>query len=153
MTDTETYLLDRARISDITTAFAFALDTKDWALFRTLIGDEVEIDYPESVGVATFTADDLIATATGFFGRLDATQHISANHLISINGDVATCTSTLHAQHYLASRAPNPVQRQIGYYVNVLERRDTWRIVRSQQRVSWQDGNQDVFRAAAGVFE
>jgi hypothetical protein len=147
------YLLDRARISDVTTSFAIALDTRDWTLFRTLIADEIEIDYPESVGVSTFTADELVATATGFFGRLDATQHVSANHLIVIDGDSATCTSTLHAQHFLASQAPHPVQRQIGYYVNHLRKLDDWRIVRSQQRVFWQDGNQDVFLAAAGVFE
>jgi hypothetical protein len=152
MNVTEKYLLDRAQISDVATAFAIALDTRDWDLFRSLIADEVEIDYPQSVGVATFTADELVATATGFFSRLDATQHISANHLIAIDGDTATCTSTLHPQHYLASQVENPVQRQIGYYVNRLEHHDTWRITHSQQRVSWQDGNQDVFLAAAGVF-
>lgn len=152
MDDTTRYLLDRALISDVTTAFAVALDSRDWGLFRTLFADDVEIDYPDSVGVRTFTVDELVATAAAFFGRLDATHHISANHLISIDGDTATCTSTLHAQHYLASQVDNPVQRQIGYYENRLERRDRWRIVRSQQRVSWQDGNQDVFLHAAGVF-
>lgn len=152
MDDTTKYLLDRAQISDVTTAFAVALDTRDWGLFRTLLADEVEIDYPDSVGVSTFTADDLVATAAAFFGRLDATQHVSANHLISIDGDTATCTSTLHAQHFLASQVDSPVQRQIGYYENRLERRDTWRIVRSQQRVSWQDGNRNVFLHAAGAF-
>ena len=152
MTTTERYLLDRAQISDVTSAFAIALDTRDWELFRSLLADEVEIDYPDSVGVATFTAEELVATATAFFGRLDATQHVSANHLISIDGDKATCTSTLHAQHYLAAQIEAPVQRQIGYYINRLERRDTWRITHSRQRVSWQDGNQDVFLTAAGAF-
>ena len=152
MNTTERYLLDRAQISDVTSAFAIALDTRDWALFRSLLADEVEIDYPDSVGVATFTADELVATATAFFGRLDATQHVSANHLIVIDGDRATCSSTLHAQHYLAAQTEQPVQRQIGYYLNRLERRDTWRITHSQQRVSWQDGNRDVFLTAAGAF-
>ena len=152
MNTTERYLLDRAQISDVTSAFAIALDTRDWELFRSLLADEVEIDYPDSVGVATFTAEELVATATGFFSRLDATQHISANHLISINGDKATCTSTLHAQHYLAAQTDAPVQRQIGYYINRLEHRGTWRITHSQQRVLWQDGNQDVFLTAAGTF-
>ncbi len=153
MTDTEKYLLDRAQISDAVTAFAIALDTRDWDLFRSLLAEEVDIEYPDSVGVATFTADELVATATGFFGRLDATQHVSANHLIVIDGDTATCTSTLHAQHYLASQGENPVQRQIGYYVNHFERRDRWRIVRSEQRVAWQDGNPAVFQTAAGAFD
>ena len=153
MSDIEQYLLDRAQISDVITSFAIALDTRNWVLFRALLAESVEINYPQSVGVATFTADELRATATGFFGRLDATQHISANHLITIDGDTATCTSTLHAQHYLASAAPNTVQRQIGYYTNELQRfGDGWRITKSRQDVGWQDGNNDVFLHAAGAF-
>jgi hypothetical protein len=95
-----------------------------------------------------------VATATRFFGRLDATQHVSANHQVVLAGDRASCTSTLLAQHYLAGCAGGECQRQVGYYVNELARQQDggWRIAGSAQRVSWSDGNPAVFEHAAAAF-
>ncbi|MEO8906691.1 MAG: nuclear transport factor 2 family protein [Microbacteriaceae bacterium] len=150
--ETMKYLTDRAEIHDVVVMFAYGIDTRNWPLFRSTLADSVEMHYPDSVGISTFTGDGLTKTAEAFFSRLDATQHVSANHLITIDGDRAICTSTLLAQHYLAAQIENPVQRQVGYYVNTLARLDGWKIVRSEQRVSWQDGNTDVFLHAAGAF-
>jgi SnoaL-like domain len=152
--DTQTLrrLADRADIIDVVTAFAVALDTRNWDLLRSCLADPVEVDYPDSVGVATFTADDLVATAQRFFGRLDATLHISANHQITIEGDRATCVSSLLAAHFLASAGDEPLQRQVGYYTNHLERLDQWRIRRTEQQQAWTEGNPAVFAYAAGAF-
>lgn len=151
-TETMKYLTDRAEIHDVVVTFAYGIDTRDWPLFRSTLADSVEVHYPDSVGINTFTGDDLTKTAEAFFSRLDATQHVSANHRISIDGDHAVCTSTLLAQHYLAAQNDSPVQRQVGYYINTLERQGEWKIVRSEQRVFWQDGNTEVFLHAAGAF-
>jgi hypothetical protein len=145
-------LADRAAIIDVVTAFAVALDTRNWELLRSCLADAVEVDYPDSVGVATFAADDLVATAQRFFGRLDATLHISANHQLTIDGDRATCVSSLLAAHFLASAGDQPVQRQVGYYTNHLERIDRWRIRRTEQHQAWTEGNAAVFAHAAGAF-
>ena len=152
--DTETLrrVADRADIIDVVTAFAVALDTRNWELLRTCLADPVEVDYPDSVGVATFAADDLVATAQRFFGRLDATLHISANHQITIDGDRATCVSSLLAAHFLRGAGDEPVQRQVGYYTNHLERLDRWRIRRTEQHQAWTEGNAAVFAHAAGAF-
>ena len=152
--DTQTLrrLADRADIIDVVTAFAVALDTRDWDLLRSCLADPVEVDYPDSVGVATFAADDLVATAQRFFGRLDATLHISANHQIAIEGDRATCVSSLLAAHFLASAGEESLQRQVGYYTNHLERLDRWRIRRTEQHQAWTEGNPAVFAHAAGAF-
>jgi hypothetical protein len=147
------WLVDRALISDVVVRFAIALDTRDWQLLRSCLAARVEVDYPDSVGVAEFTADELAAIADGFFSRLDATLHISANHLIELDGDRATCRSTLHAAHHLAAVGDDSVQRQIGYYRNVLERDgEQWRIVRTEQHQGWTEGNPAVFAHAAGAF-
>jgi hypothetical protein len=145
---------DRAAIIDVVTRFAVSLDHRDWAGLRACLADEVELDYPDSVGVATVAGDDLVATARRFFGRLDATQHVSANHQVAIDGDRASCTSTLLAQHFLAGCDGGETQRQVGYYVNDLARGADggWRIARSAQRVSWSDGNPAVFAHAAAAF-
>lgn len=145
-------LSDRADVIDVVTKFAVSLDHRDWPGLRSCLAEVVEIDYPDSVGVATVTGDDLVATATAFFERLDATQHVSANHQVEVTGDTATCTSTLLAQHHLAALGDDGVQRQLGYYVNHLHRAGGWRIVRSEQRVAWSEGNPEVFAHAAGAF-
>jgi SnoaL-like domain len=145
-------LADRAAITDVVTGFAVALDTRNWELLRSCLADSVEVDYPDSVGVATFAADDLVTTAQRFFGQLDATLHVSANHHIVIDGDRAACVSTLLAAHFLASAGDQPIQRQVGYYTNHLERHDGWRIRRTEQHQSWTEGNPDVFAQAAAAF-
>jgi hypothetical protein len=142
------WLVDRAEITDTINRFAICLDTRDWDLFRSILTDPIEMDYPISAGSGTFGRDELVGVGSTFFGRLDATQHISANHQITIDGDEATCVSTLHAQHYLASHGDQPVQRQIGYYTNHLRRLDRWRIWRSEQHVAWSDGNAAVYAHA-----
>lgn len=145
-------LLDRAAVIDVVTRFAVCLDTRNWSGLRACLADEVEVDYPDSVGIATVSGDDLVATATRFFGRLDATQHVSANHQVTLDGDRASCTSTLLAQHHLAGCEGGELQRQVGYYVNELARDGGWRIARTAQRVSWSDGNPAVFAHAAAAF-
>jgi SnoaL-like domain len=142
------WLIDRSEITETVNRFAICLDTEDWDLFRTILTDPIEMDYPISAGSGTFSLDDLIGVGSSFFGRLDATQHLSANHQIAIVGDEATCISTLHAQHYLAEKVENPVQRQIGYYTNHLRRLNGWRIWRSEQHVTWSDGNSEVYEHA-----
>jgi hypothetical protein len=146
-------LVDRAAIIDVICGFAVALDTRNWELLRSTLADPIAIDYPDSVGVGTFAADDLVATAQKFFGALDATLHISANHQIVLDGDRASCVSTLFASHYLASANEPKVQRQVGYYTNHLERQDDhWRIVRTEQHQGWVEGNPEVFAHAAAAF-
>lgn len=152
-TETMMYLADRVAIADTIIDFAYAIDTRDWKLFLSVLAPLVEIDYPDSVGIGSFEATDLVETARSFFSRLDATQHVSANHRITIDGTSAVCTSTLLAQHYLQSEVENPVQRQIGYYRNELEKTDRWRITRSEQHAGWMEGNMNVFLHAAGAFE
>jgi len=152
--ETLAWLADRAAITDVVTSFAVALDTRDWDRFRRCFADSVELDYPDSAGVGTFTGDELAALAAPFFGRLDATQHISSNHQITVDGDQATCVSTLTAQHYLASAAPDSVQRQMGYYTNYLTRFDDgWRIHRTEQHQGWTEGNPAVFAHAVEALD
>jgi hypothetical protein len=140
------WLYDRARITDVVTRFAVALDTRDWALHRTCFAETVTFDYPASGGHRVLKAIDLADTSPPFFEHFDATQHLSTNHQIEIDGDQAICTSTLHARHFRSSERPEPLQVQIGYYRNHLQRQDgDWKIFLSEQQVFWTEGNQALF--------
>jgi len=151
MTDAEKlqWLYDRAQIIDVVTRFAVALDTRDWALHRTCFADTVTFEYPASGGHRVLKASDLVHTSPPFFEHFDATQHLSTNHQIEIEGDRAVCTSTLHARHFRGSESPEPLQVQIGYYRNHLQRQDDgWKIFLSEQLVFWSEGNQALFNDA-----
>jgi hypothetical protein len=143
------WLYDRARIIDVVTRFAVAIDCRDWDLYETCFTEEVTFDYPTSGGHRVLKASEIRYSSPPFFLCFDATQHISANHQVEIEGDEATCISTLHARHFRDGEAEGPLQVQIGHYRNHLRREgEMWKIFLSEQKVSWSEGNQSMFESA-----
>ena len=90
--NTETqYLLDRISISDIVVRYATGVDMRDWALFRSCFTDEVDIDLTSFRGGSPehLRADDWTERVSKRLNRYKASQHLSSNHVIDINGDEA----------------------------------------------------------------
>jgi SnoaL-like protein len=81
-------------VVDVVLGFARALDAKDWAACRRCFSDEIETDYADLRGdpPSTVTADDFVASRRAALERVK-TLHVSANHLVTIDGDRATCVS------------------------------------------------------------
>jgi hypothetical protein len=150
-------LLDRAAISDVVHAYATGLDRRDWALYRFIFCDELEMDF-ESVGIrrATYSADEWVRSAQTLFAGFRATQHTSTNHVHQIDGDRATCVSNMQAEHFIAPApgdpplAPGAERWTIGgYYVNELVRTQAgWKLRRVALHVTWTQGNPEVPRIA-----
>lgn len=138
-------LLDRTAIVDVVARYATSIDRRQWDTFGSCFTDQLAYKFPYANGWLALGRDDLVRLCARLFARFDATQHISANHQITVSGDEATCISTLNATHYIADAAGGPHQRQIGYYEYHLVRADSWRIDRLELVVSWEDGNQDIF--------
>lgn len=141
-------VVDRVSIIDVITRFAVCIDLKQWDEFGTCFADEVELFLVSTGRWVTFSREKILDMVSRVFVQYDATQHISANHQITINGDEAVCISTLNATHYIASDPGGPIQRQLGYYKYELSRHPEWRIHRMIQMLAWQDGNQDIFDRA-----
>lgn len=150
-------LLDRAAISDVVHAYATGLDRRDWALYRSIFLDEIEMDFT-SVGIrsGTYKADDWVRDARALFAGFTATQHTSTNHVHEIHGDEATCVSSMQAEHFFAREAgeapaaPDAERWTIGgYYVNELVRQGAgWKLRRVKLTVTWIRGNPEVPRLA-----
>jgi hypothetical protein len=143
-----TDLADRAAISDIVIGYATALDTRDWKLFRAIFADAVKVDYRSFDPRLDFTtsADEWVAMLSSGFGAFDATQHISSNHVHTLNGDNATCVSYMQASHFVVRDGETFCATFFGYYVNELVRTaQGWRLSGVTLNVTAKNGDMRVF--------
>lgn len=151
-------LLDREEIGRVLLAYAHAIDRRDWALYRSLFLDTVEMDFSASIGAGgglrAYAADDWVAGARAFFEHLPATQHLNFPTRIDLDGDTARAATTLHARHFRPNGRGGPVQVMAGHYDTWLVRTSGgWRIRKVVQHVAWNEGNWHVFELAAGAGE
>ena len=145
-------LLDKQAISEVLYRYAAGCDRRDWDLFRECFCDEVEIDLSSWNGnpPAVLPLDAWVNGVRAGLSGFDATQHLSANHLIEIDGDRAHATSNVQASHMLGD------ERVIlgGWYDTHLVRRGgKWRIARSALNVTWRSGREELFAQAAARDE
>ena len=81
-------IASRIEIADLLTRYATALDTKDWALWRTVFTADAYIDYRSAGGVDgdRETVASWLEDAFVFF---DMTQHLISNIQCEVTGDTA----------------------------------------------------------------
>ncbi len=144
-------LLDRAEISDVQLRYATGLDSRDWPLFRSCFADEIETDFTSIFGGTPrkVSADKWTEAARRTLSGLAATQHMITNHVITVDGDNATCVAYVQARHYLPNDTGDSTQNMFGYYTNRFVRtRDGWKIRACKLSLSWQTGNWHIFTMA-----
>jgi hypothetical protein len=143
-------LLDRAAVIEVVLSFAQTLDRKDWAACRRCFTDEIETDYSDLRGEppSTVKADDFVALRRTALERLK-TLHLSANHLVTLEGDRATCVSAAVIYRF----RPDDAERFDTYcaYTHTLARTASgWKISKVKQTVYWNTGNPYVHTGARG---
>ena len=76
----------------------------------------------------------------------EATQHLSGNHRIEVDGPGAHATSNIQASHMLDGQRVTLG----GWYDTHLTRGDDdgWRIGRSQLNITWREGDEGLFALA-----
>ncbi|MCU0260347.1 MAG: nuclear transport factor 2 family protein [Ilumatobacteraceae bacterium] len=142
-------LLDRQAIIDVTIAYTWALDTKDWdALDDVFLPDATaDLGLPHThIG-----RDAIKERISGALGPLDDSQHLIGNHDVRIDGDTATCRCYLHAQHVLHAAADEgtggPLFVVAGRYEDRFVRTpEGWRIAYRTLITMWTAGNVAVVR-------
>jgi hypothetical protein len=141
-------LLDRQEIVDITVSYCRALDTCDWELLGSCFTEDGVLDvgpWGTHTGVET-----IVSLCAGLFPGFDRTQHVVANHVITISGDTATCTCDLVAEHLLRSSAGGDQTTTRAVYRDELVRADRrWKIARRKLDIIWREGNISLFEEAA----
>ena len=87
-------LIDRAAISETILRYATGIDRRDWALYRSIFADTIDIDFSTWTGLKTsMPAETWVSTVRDTLSCFDATQHNITNHVISVAGDTAEITA------------------------------------------------------------
>ena len=123
------HLLDRAELTDLVTAYAYSVDTRDWALHTSLFTADYELNTDGTFRKQT-AAQRGVALAK-FFNAFEATQHLMVPETFEITGDAAYVTATTHARHFHSNgeRAKNSLL--FGQYEFWCRRTaDGWKIAR-----------------------
>ena len=132
--------------------YATGVDTRDWAMYRSLFADEVEIDfssYDPGLAPMTIAADDWVAGLKPLFEGLAATQHMMSNPLVDLEGDSAQITMYVRAHHVFDAEDPESYYTIGGYYRDRLVReRGNWKLVRVNLNVTWRLGHPEIMEAA-----
>lgn len=140
-------LLDRTSIIDVVCKFAVSIDRHRWDDFTNCFAGEVELNTIRTGRWVRMERSQLVEMLQRAFASYTATQHVSANHQVTVDGDEAVVWSTLNATHYLKGAPGGEFQQQVGYYEYRLIKEEGWRITKVQQFPHWQRGNQTIFDA------
>lgn len=140
-------LSDRAEIIEITSRIGIASDLGEWDAVRACFADEVRVDYTSLNGgePSTVRAGDLITGWRGVLPGFEATQHMIANHQVTLAGDGAACRSHFIATHRIGA----DVWRLGGHYRHELAREaDGWKVTAMAMTWTWEEGSRDLIQRA-----
>jgi hypothetical protein len=144
---------DRLDVIETCTRMAWLADQREWDALREVFADEVRLDYTSLRGgePASVARDELVESWAGLLGKFQATQHLVANHLVTVSEDTATCTAAFQATHLLPNAYGDPIWTLGGTYRFELVRDGaTWRIGAVTMTATWASGNQQIMSLAAG---
>ena len=88
-------LTDRLEIADLLTAYAAAVDGRDWERYRSIFTPDAVIDY-SSAGGAVGTPDEMADYLERVLAQFRATQHLIGNLEVDIDGDTARARAMFH---------------------------------------------------------
>jgi len=143
---------DFQSICDLRYAYATGVDTRDWTLYRSIFCDRVAIDFssynqrPASV----MSAEAWVDGVKPLFHGLAATQHSMTNPRVVVDGNRATLTMYMQAEHILDHEDPTSWFTIGGYYTDEVRRTGgRWRIAGVTLTVYWRRGRPDIMPVAA----
>jgi len=133
------WLVDRAAIGDLLIDFARALDDRDWASYAENYAPEGTLSF--NGHLAHEGQKGLAAFVEAGLGQYAGTHHVSANHAISVDGDVAATRSYLIAAHIFDATDPQRHADGAGWYTCKLRRTDSgWRFTEVSVEIKYLSG-------------
>lgn len=129
---------DRLEIDDLLSAYAAAVDAKDWDGLASLFTPDAQLDYTSSQGPRG-SLDQVLPFLQQGLGLFSVTQHLITNRQIAVDGDAATSSAYLF----------NPMGRDDGqgglsmlavggrYETRYRRTPDGWRIAEHVATILW----------------
>jgi hypothetical protein len=145
---------DRLAILQLIGRLALLLDARDWDALEGLFTNPVYSDRtslwggePETQSPAEFVGGWRYALA-----NLDAVHHLITGHVISLDGDQATCSANMQGTHVFANTSGGPIWTVGGRHDYQLTRTpDGWRIAGLTFTIQWATGNMNIVTLAAAA--
>lgn len=146
-------MTDEAEVIRVATQMGLLVDLRDWAGATALFADQVDVDYTSLNGgePTTTTPADLVGGWRANLEHLDATQHLIAGHVVTLDGDRAGCVANVQGTHVLANATGGPHWVVGGRYdMGFVRTEDGWRIRALTLTVTWATGNQAIMTPPNG---
>ena len=143
-------LIARDEIRATIIRFATSLDLKDWRQCRSCFIDQIYTDYSDLRGdpPAIINADDFVELRRRALSNL-LTHHVSTNHSIELNGDEATCISSMVIYRCVPDDPDGTSFDTHCIYTHRLVRtRDGWKISKVKQQILWNTGDARIHAGA-----
>ena len=145
-------LADESALRDLIHRYAFGLDTKDWVLWRSVFADEVVMDmsdYQPEPPPRAAPADLVVKNAAVLFAGLERSQHLMGSHRYKIDGDRATITAHMRAEHWLDTGKGGDRYTMFGTYTDdAIRTTDGWKLIRVKLALLREEGNRSLMREA-----
>jgi 3-phenylpropionate/cinnamic acid dioxygenase small subunit len=132
-------LSDRIRIQDLFTAYAAAVDARDWDAFKGFFAADAVLDYT-AFGGPRGSADDAVQWLDRAMRVIAASQHLISNISVQVDGDDATARSSVFSPLVIGEGERKEVMLNGGTYSDRLRRtEDGWRITERVAQLAWAD--------------
>ena len=149
---TVTELEDRLAIIELVGRLSLTIDAKDWDAMGQLFTETVYHDRTSLTGGEPYTAPvtQFVEGWRQTLQPMDAVHHQITNHVVSLNGDHATCAANMMGTHVLANASGGPMWTVGGRHDYQLTRtRDGWLIAGLTFTLQWATGNMNIVTLAA----
>jgi ketosteroid isomerase-like protein len=128
------WLVDRAQISDLLLSFAHSVDAHDHERYTANFTEDGVLELP----FGRFAGRETIAAMEQPIAQM-ASHHISANHMIDLDGDTARTRSYLIATHVFDRSDPRDHAQAGGWYDCELRRTEEgWRFASVRLSIVWE---------------
>ncbi len=147
ITETE----DRLAIIELIGRLSLTIDAKDWEAMGRLFTDTVYHDRTSLTGGEPYTAPvaQFVDGWRQTLQNMDAVHHQITNHVVSLDGDQATCVANMQGTHVLANASGGPMWTVGGRHDYQLTRTpDGWRIAGLTFTLQWATGNMNIVTLA-----
>jgi hypothetical protein len=147
---------DTVQVIEVVTLYGKAMDRRNWAAYRDVFEDQLDLKYPEWTGYGgQMDADTWVENARAGLIGFTGTQHDITTVTVEFSGgDRAIADANLVARHILTTGEDTEVLTLGGYYRFGLTKRDgRWRIQSLALTMLWDEGDRGLLQKAHALAQ